>query len=163
MYDTCPRAIAKKIETYFSLVVVWWCCAFPFFPKMTSVSEITSVGSYDVEDESLCEEDVNLGQKSKIAIKLSYSKLGQTEYSIHFDQYVKEFSFLHHALDKQQWVHPVDLGVSPTLVSRYMFYRKQIKRLTKDGIEPSYAEELMTLLETQILDTVREFVEPTRY
>jgi hypothetical protein len=101
--------------------------------------------------------------RSPIAINISYSKSGITQFTIVFNTYVREFSWLAHSNNETQYVHPCDLDVSPTLVTRYMFYKNQVNRLAKDGILPIYAEELMTLLESQILDTVRDYVEPTQF
>lgn len=130
----------------------------------TDVSSISSFEGAAGRDVFLDEsEELYQEKKSKIAIKLSYNKLGQTEYTIMFDQYIQPFSSLDHVMDTPQWVHPCDLGVSSLLVSRYLFYRKQISRLWKQGIAPYYSAELMTLLEEQILKAVKDFIEPVNY
>jgi hypothetical protein len=140
-----------------------WCFSYiPSFSKMAT--EVSSISFFEQDADSYYSSEVEeQQQKSKIAIKLSYNKLGQTEYTIQFDQYIDEFSSLLHVLDTPQLVHPCDLCVSPTLVSRFLFYKKQIARLSKQGIGPDYAEEMLQLIETQILKKVKEFIEPTHY
>lgn len=106
---------------------------------------------------------LSIARPADIAIKITYAKSGAADFGCVFNTPVSEFSWLKHVNNNTQFVHPCDLDVSPMLVSRYMFYRNQVKQLSKDGIVPGYATELMNLLESQILDAVHDFIEPKRY